>query len=172
MSTTAEMSHAGEVASRERLVAANIHPDTLLATDYLNHFNEMVMMIDLLRDMPECTPDVIAWQPCSYVEHFARSHFREKDLAVAAYAAVEPKRRACFERTIEHIDRAFADIQELILDAPMDGLPLADVADHMAMRVRPLLAHANGLIHGGPVVDAITEDAAEAQSAVDAVLFT
>jgi len=31
--------------SRESLVAANINPATGLATDYLNHFNEITMLI-------------------------------------------------------------------------------------------------------------------------------
>ncbi len=35
------------------LKAANINPVTGLATDYLNHFNEIAMMIATLADMPE-----------------------------------------------------------------------------------------------------------------------
>ena len=35
----------------------NIDPQTLLATDYLNHFNEIVMLLELIPDMPECFED-------------------------------------------------------------------------------------------------------------------
>src|SRR6476646_5146193 len=83
---------ADEEASRPaidsaRLAAANINPKTGLATDYLNHFNEAIMLLDMLPDTPECIVELIGWEPLSYEEHFAISHFREKDLAIAAYQA-------------------------------------------------------------------------------------
>ena len=31
---------------------ANIHPETGLATDYLNRFNEAVMLLDMLGELP------------------------------------------------------------------------------------------------------------------------
>jgi len=155
--------------SPARLAAANIHPDTRLATDYLNHFNEVVMLIDMLPMMPDCAPDVVAWLPRSYVEHFRRSHFKERDLAIAAYGAVDPARRAAFESTVRNIDKALGDVQRMITEAPMDALPLEAVTDLTEMRVKPLLAHAMGLINGAPPVTLVTEDSGDAQSAVDAI---
>src|ERR1041384_2667321 len=76
-----------------RLKAANINPKTGLATDYLNHFHEAVMLLDLLPHTPECIVELIGWEPLSYEEHFAASHFKDKDLAIAAYAAAEPTAR-------------------------------------------------------------------------------
>lgn len=155
--------------SPDRLAAANIHPDTRLATDYLNHFNEVVMLIDMLSMMPDYAPDIVAWQPCSYVDHFRQSHFKERDLAIAAYAAVAPDRRRVFERTVRDIDRTLADIQGLITGAPMDALPRETIADLSEMRLKPLLAHAMGLINGGPVIDRVVEESGDAQLAVDAL---
>lgn len=155
--------------SPDRLAAANIHPATFLATDYLNHFNEVVMLIDMLPMMPDCAPDVIAWQPCSYVEHFRQSGFKGRDLAIRAYGAVEDARRTIFERTIADIDRCIATIQSMIINAPMDELPLAAISDCAEMSLRPLLAHAMGLINGAPPVAAVTEEGGDAQSAVDAL---
>src|SRR4029077_8647651 len=76
-----------------RLKAANINPKTGLATDYLNHFNEAIMLLDLLPYTPECIVELIGWEPLSYQEHFAASHFKDKDLAIAAYEAAEPAAR-------------------------------------------------------------------------------
>lgn len=152
-----------------RLAAANIHPDTRLATDYLNHFNEVVMLIDMLPMMPDCATDVVEWLPRSYVDHFRLSHFKERDLAIRAYGAVEPKRRAAFEKTVRDIDRAIGDLQTMITDAPMDALPVEAIADVAEMRVKPLLAHAMGLINGGPVIEIVTEESSDAQDAVDAL---
>src|SRR5262245_3081957 len=76
-----------------RLTAANINPKTRLATDYLNHFNEAIMLLDLLPQMPECIVELIGWEPLTYEEHFHASHFKDRDLAVAAYEAAEPAAR-------------------------------------------------------------------------------
>ena len=46
--------HSAEFLEFQRRVKdANINDQTLLATDYLNHFNEIVMILDMLPDMPE-----------------------------------------------------------------------------------------------------------------------
>jgi hypothetical protein len=157
--------------SRHRLITANIHPETKLATDYLNHFNEVVMLIDMLPSMPECAPDVVAWLPRSYVDHFHMSQFKERELAVQAYATADPDRLIAFERTIRGIDRAIADIQTLISIGSMSALPLPIISDLSEMRLKPLLVHAMGLINGAPVTDHDNdmEDPSDAQSAVDAV---
>jgi hypothetical protein len=155
--------------SPDRLAASNIHPDTRLATDYLNHFNEVVMLIDMLRMMPDYAPDVVGWQPCSYIEHFRQSHFKERELAIAAYEATDPERRWAFEDTVAKLDAAMAALQRMIIEAPMDALPLEALTDLSEMRIKPLLAHAMGLINGAPVRAIVTEDTGDAQSAVDAL---
>src|ERR1051325_2133466 len=80
-----------EEARAEQLRAANINPRTGLATDYLNHFNEAIMLLEMIPDMPECAEDFLAWQPLSYREHFAASNFRARELAIAAYDSADPK---------------------------------------------------------------------------------
>ena len=64
-----------------RLRAANLHPETGFATDYLNRFNEAVMLLELIQDDPSCAEDLADWQPANYVEHFTQSGFKAKDLA-------------------------------------------------------------------------------------------
>ena len=66
---------ASESTRLAELLAANINPRTGLATDYLNHFNEAVMLLEMIPDMPECAEDFLGWQPLTYREHFTASHF-------------------------------------------------------------------------------------------------
>ena len=54
------------VAERRLLAEANINPVTGLSTDYLNHFNEAVMLLEMIPVMPECGEDLAAWRPLSY----------------------------------------------------------------------------------------------------------
>src|SRR2546421_12857727 len=87
-----------------RLRAANINPTTGLATDYLNHFNEAIMLLDLLPETPECIVELIGWEPLSYEEHFAASHFKDKELAIAAYEAAEPIARVRLDELADTIN--------------------------------------------------------------------
>src|ERR1700751_5447779 len=84
---------SGHGIDRARLIEANIHPVTGLATDYLNHFNEAIMMLELAAQTPECIEDFCAWRPLSYCEHFAASSFKERELAIAAYDLADPALR-------------------------------------------------------------------------------
>src|ERR1700704_1240062 len=85
----------GDMAAR--LADANINPVTGFATDYLNHFNEAVMLLEMLPDCPECIDDFLAWRPMSYREHFAASNFKGRELAIAAYEAANPATRDCLD---------------------------------------------------------------------------
>src|ERR1700688_4485743 len=84
-------------ARAARLRAANINPHTGLATDYLNHFNEAIMLLEMIPDMPECAEDFLLWYPLSYREHFMASHFKARDLAISAYDSADPALRAEFD---------------------------------------------------------------------------
>ena len=63
-----------------------------LATDYLNHFNEAIMLLEMVPDMPECAEDFLTWTPLSYAEHFWASNFKARDLAIEAYECVRAPR--------------------------------------------------------------------------------
>src|SRR5712672_3345140 len=86
-----------EEARAARLRAANINPRTGLATDYLNHFNEAIMLLEMIPDMPECAEDFLTWSPLSYCEHFMASNFRARDLAIEAYDSADASIRTEFD---------------------------------------------------------------------------
>ena len=84
-------------ARAAELKAANINPRTGLATDYLNHFNEAVMLLEMIPDIPECAEDFLQWHPLSYAEHFTASNFAARDLAISAYESADVGLRAEFD---------------------------------------------------------------------------
>ena len=86
-----------DAARAAELKAANINPRTGLATDYLNHFNEAVMLLEMVPDIPDCAEDFLQWSPLSYAEHFTASNFAARDLAIAAYEAADVGLRAEFD---------------------------------------------------------------------------
>ena len=86
------------------VVGKNINPQTLLATDYLNHFNEIHMLLDMLADMPDCLDDIINWEAISYQKHFEQSVFQDKDLAIHAYDHVPMRYKLPFEQCVSEMD--------------------------------------------------------------------
>src|ERR1700722_16649316 len=86
-----------ENARVAQLRAANINPRTGLATDYLNHFNEAVMLLEMIPDMPECAEDFLGWRPMSYAEHFTASNLKARELAISAYESADPTIRTEFD---------------------------------------------------------------------------
>lgn len=145
-----QQTEAGNMFSSEMLLAANIHPETRLATDYLNHFNEVVMLFDLVRDMPELASEIAVWQPRSYADHFRASCFKGKDLAIAAYETVASDRRASFEETIQELDEALCSARDRVghMDDPEIAYGVRATLDY---EVKPLLARAMSLINGTPL---------------------
>ncbi len=88
-----------------QVTGTNIDPRTFLATDYLNHFNEAIMLLEMVCDAPDCLDMVQDWQPKSYSEHFRDSGFSDKDLAIKAYDYVPSRYLVPFEHTIESLNR-------------------------------------------------------------------
>src|SRR5882672_10693437 len=80
-----------------QLRAANINPRTGLATDYLNHFNEAIMLLEMIPDLPDCAEDFLSWTPLSYAEHFTASNFGARDLAIEAYESTDARIRVEFD---------------------------------------------------------------------------
>ncbi len=82
---------------RAWVASANINQQSLLATDYLNHFNEVAMIMEMLPDMPDFVGDVKSWEHKSYKQHFQENTFSDKELAVAAYDCVPTPYLVAFE---------------------------------------------------------------------------
>lgn len=133
--------------SAEALTAANINATTGLATDYLNHFNEVVMLMEMLPDMPDCAEDVLDWKPASYTEHFEMSAFKGRDLAIIAYEAAPRALRAHLETLIIQIDGEVQRAQSFLREAVSPQICMA-VAQMATEEIKPLISAASGAIHG------------------------
>jgi hypothetical protein len=133
-----------------RAQGTNIDPLTLLATDYLNLFNEIVMLLELIPDMPECLEDAEQWAPRSYQEHFEQSQFRDKALAIEAYNHVPPRFREPFDDVIQQMNRmvpwGLQRIREVLSSGEEDRLRL--VCTDLSRRLQKLIDIASAIIHG------------------------
>ena len=135
-------------ARAAKLRAANINPRTGLATDYLNHFNEAVMLLEMVPDMPECAEDFLGWQPLSYSEHFHASNFKARDLAIESYELADAIIRAEFDNITGAMTSILTAVGDAMRKATQDKTR-ATLAEQATGWVKPLVALAGGIINGG-----------------------
>jgi hypothetical protein len=157
----------GEAEGATRLAAANINPLTGLATDYLNHFNEAIMLLEMLSSCPDCIDDFLEWQPMSYREHFIASRFKDRLMAVAAYDAANPAVRDC----LDMLAGTMTAVLEATRTAMRSGLP-PQTAQHLAQQtvasLKPMIARAGAIINGE--AEAETGAFAAPQAVVDRLM--
>ena len=134
------------------LRAANINPRTGLATDYLNHFNEAIMLLEMVPDMPECAEDFLTWTPLSYAEHFWASNFKARDLAIEAYELADPKIRTEFDNLASTMTSILSAVGAAMREAKQDKTR-ATLAEQATGWVKPLVMLTAGVINGASEAD-------------------
>ena len=142
-------------ARAEALRAANINPRSGLATDYLNHFNEAIMLLEMIPDMPECAEDFLTWSPLSYCEHFMASNFKARELAIEAYEQADAKIRTEFDNIAGTMTSILTAVGAAMREAHQDKTR-AILAGQAIGWVKPLVALAGGIINGGREADVDT----------------
>ncbi|MEE8333192.1 MAG: hypothetical protein V3R85_05020 [Alphaproteobacteria bacterium] len=135
---------------RERLADTNINSVTLLATDYLNHFNEFVMLLDLVADSPDLQDMLSDWEPKSYITHFIDSGFSDKELAIEAYALAPPLYRDPFDATIQQLNLLISAIQGELKDLVGDSNPdrISTAVTTASQEIRRLVDIASAVTNG------------------------
>lgn len=149
-----------------RLIEANVNPRTGFATDYLNHFNEAVMLLELLADMPECLDDFFAWRPKKYDQHFATSKSKHRQVALAAYAEADPGLRQQLDWLAHSMNEILMATREVMRQDVSNHNAVADLAVRW---VKPLLVRAGAVINGTQAQHA-AEAGTAPQTVVDALL--
>jgi hypothetical protein len=148
-----------------RLARANINPATGLATDYLNHFSEAIMLLEMIATSPECGDDFRAWRPMSYREHFAQPQYKDRRIALEAYDTADPTAR----HYLDTLSDAMTSVLEATRKALAAGLPPAaatQLACRTAAWLRPLVSRAAAVINGETDADPL----AGSQAAIDRLM--
>lgn len=89
---------------QKRLEGENVNISSFLATDYLNHFNEVFMMLEMVPDMPDMLEEVVDWKPKSYEQHFKDSSLHSEDLIIEAFNLSPDEYRRPFDRIVKRLD--------------------------------------------------------------------
>lgn len=162
---------------QERLQGTNIHPASLLATDYLNHFNEVLMLLEMAIDMPEMLDDAAEWKPKTYEQHYRDSQLGEKELAIEAYAASLPQYREPFDALVGELNEMVLSTLEQAREVVNDPEPevlvslLQSNIPELRRTAESIAAVVNGAsdVGGQPGADEVLADETIGQDDIDAL---
>ena len=162
---------------RSHVPGTNINELTLLASDYLNHFHELVMLLEAISSEPEgFSSDLLSWRPLTYEEHFTASGFRDKNLAIAAYRRAPPKIRARFDEAVARLHgEAITLVAEVAANLTGSTDTLNQICGQAAQRLRILIEEANAIANGEALPDRTDPDLGldvGGQAAIDALFGT
>ncbi len=131
-----------------RLAGTNIHSRTFLATDYLNHFNEVIMLLEMLPDMPEMLDEIALWTPRSYTEHFRKSGFKDGALAIEAYECAPTIYRHAFDHNVAALDAVLLDTIATLGRDGQTTEAIERILEPRMAQAHALLEMLSGIIHG------------------------
>jgi hypothetical protein len=164
---------------RAHTEGTNVNPTTLLTTDYLNHFNEIIMLLELVPAAPsQFSAELADWEHESYEEHFTHSGFRDKELAIVCYRNAPEEVRRAFDSSVADMEQEMVmmlqQVQEKIGSGDTPGLTL--LCSEAIPRLQDLLQITAGIVNGAISSDpdagedkGTKEEQVDAQSAVDAL---
>lgn len=143
----------------EARAAALVNPASGLANDFLNVYNEILMLIELLPTMPELADDIAAWRPASYRAYFMQSPLPGSEEALRAYTRLEPTFRAIFEASVEKLAESgvaavSAIASAVAVGASDGGEQIAGLCAEWVANLRRLLDSTEQLVNFGHIANA------------------
>jgi hypothetical protein len=149
-------------ADIEARAAVLVNPTSGIANDYLNLFNEIVMLIDTLQHMPELIDELLVWCPPTYEDYFASSNYPGRTQALDIYQTLHPDFRREFEDTIAELTckaaEAIAKVHQLYEQNGADHLDVwAGTCTDLAEGLRVVLDRATNLVNYGTPEAPITK---------------
>ncbi len=161
--------HVADAPGLERRAADLVNPESGLANDYLNVFNELVMMVEQLPSMPEFIDDITAWRPISYEDYFNNSKLPGRRQALENYQRLAAGLRREFEEVVADLDRCatgtVAAIRLHLRRRAQDSEALAALCYKGSAAMHGILSRATDIVNHGA-----SRAAEHAQSRADRLL--
>ena len=141
--------------SLEAQAAALVNPASGIANDYLNHFNEMLLMIENLPILlPEMIDEIWQWRPVTYVEYFKNSPLPGSAETLRIYDSLDKNFRTDFESMIELLDSIVLSSREVIgehrmPDGTIEPEAITEICERYSADLRAVLDRAADLVNHG-----------------------
>jgi hypothetical protein len=141
--------------SLEARAAALVNPQSGVANDYLNHFNEILLLIENLPALlPEMVEEILAWKPVSYREYFQNSPLPGSKETLEIYESLDETFRRDFEYMIELLDKIVLHSINIVLqnrlpDGTINPDGISEVCERLALSMRVVLDRTADLVNFG-----------------------
>jgi hypothetical protein len=137
---------------------ALVSPVSGLANDYLNLFNELVMILEQIPQMPELMDDLLAWRPMSYREYFENSKLPGRHSAMQAYELLDSGFRRRFETFVAELDvialASVASVRRQFKDGPPQDMGrVTATCSRAGEKMRIILIRASRLVNYARLAD-------------------
>jgi len=139
----------------EERAAALVNPASGIANDYLNHFNEVLLLIENLPTLlPEMLDELLEWKPVTYREYFAKSQLPGSVRALQIYDGLDENFRRDFESIIDGINAmALASIEVIRAHrsqtGDLDPSRVSEFCENASSAIRSALNRAADLVNNG-----------------------
>lgn len=140
---------------------------TGLSTDYLNHYSEVLMLIELAAFDEAVVEELSQWQPIGYRDYFLRSPLRRAGSAIAAYDALEAGPRIAFEQTIQALDK-LAQGAILALQPPCHPQNVIVIGEVIGPGIRRLIDRAAAFLNSDGLARCDRDD--DSQALIDRII--
>jgi hypothetical protein len=130
-------------------------PNSGLASDYLNHFNEVLLAIENLPLLlPEMVDELITWKPVGYHAYFEQSNLPGRAEALAIYDSLDDDFRREFEAMIRLLDTIIVESISILLsyrsaDGTIEAENIANICAKLASVLRMVIEKMVDLVNYG-----------------------
>jgi len=131
-----------------------VNPASGLANDFLNHFNEILLLIENLPILlPEMLDDLLQWRAQTYEEYFKSSNLPGSQITLEIYSSLSSDFREMFEQRVGSLNVLAEEYIERILDARLaDGSididKISQFSEAAAPKLRSALADLADIVNG------------------------
>ncbi|WP_342359128.1 hypothetical protein [Terrarubrum flagellatum] len=140
-----------------------------LTTDYLNHFGELVMLLEMLPDMPEAIDDARGWAPRTYLQHVDRVGIGDPASLRRNYEQLASARRQRFDETSAAANRLGQTIVEILRDPMTSNSRLSGIVHLGCCAMRAHICRLAAIISHKSDAE-IDRTGVDIQSEIDALL--
>lgn len=135
---------------QELVAGTTIDPRSLLSTDYFNHFNEVIILLSMLPDMPEMLDEIDQWKFHDYRQHFAESGLTFAPLAITLYDQAPADVRSSFEKLAEQMRALIVESRVTLRHSLENGdMPgFAENARLASMQLQGIVDAGGAIVHG------------------------
>ena len=123
-----------------------------LSTDFLNQFNEVAMILEMMADWPEGLNDLRHWQPRGYIEHFEKSGFKDTDAVIGAYRAAPKLAKGRFDAQVRELDLVINAGLGYLFKVAKNNPPVSvwEAAHALSIEIQNGVASLRRMINAGP----------------------